>query len=239
MFEWLSDVIKQSSFAVALVAAVGGGVLSFVTPCVLPLIPGYLSMISGSSLEELQASGVGRRLLGQVARRSLAFVLGLMVVYVAIGAVGVLVLRNPWLLTFAGVVVIVFGLHLAGVLKLSLLLREKRIQMQRRPPGMIGAFLLGLAFAFGWSGCTGPIAGAILGLAGAQQDIAKGMLLMVAYSLGLGIPLLLSGLAINWFLSFLRRVRGAFRAIELVAGLLLVGIGGYLIYTGIEIFRQV
>jgi cytochrome c-type biogenesis protein len=221
---------------VTLVAAFAAGFLSFVSPCVLPLIPGYISFVSGVSLEEMRGESAARASRSHVFVTSLAFVLGFSIVFVALGAsataIGKFLLAQlPLLSKIAGAVLIVFGLHTMGVLRLAFLDTEKRLQAQRKPAGPLGALLVGLAFAFGWTPCIGPILGAILAVAASKNSISEGVTLLGVYSLGLGIPFLLTSLAINQFFSATKRIRKHYHAIEVTSGVLLVAIG-LLIFTG-------
>ena len=219
---------------VTLVAAFAAGFLSFISPCVLPLIPGYISFVSGASLEDMCAGhGAARR---HVLLRSVAFVAGFSLVFIALGAsataIGRFILdKLPLLSKIAGVLIIVFGLHMMGAFRLGFLDTEKRAQAQRKPAGPGGAFLVGIAFAFGWTPCIGPILAGILVVAGSRETIAEGVWLLTVYSLGLGVPFLLTSLAIDRFFSVAARIRRHYHAIELVSGGLLVAIG-VLIFTG-------
>ena len=219
---------------VTLLAAFVAGFLSFVSPCVLPLIPGYISFVSGASLEDMRAGhGAARR---QVLLSSLAFVLGFSLVFVALGASATAIGRFifdklPILTKIAGALIILFGLHMMGVFRLGFLDNEKRAQTQRKPAGPIGALLVGIAFAFGWTPCIGPILAGILVVAGSKDTIGEGVLLLAVYSLGLGVPFLLTSLAIDRFFSVAAAIRRHYHAIELSSGGLLVAIG-LLIFTG-------
>jgi cytochrome c-type biogenesis protein len=221
---------------VTLLAAFAAGFLSFVSPCVLPLIPGYISFVSGVSLEEMRGESAAQASRSQVFITSLAFVLGFSIVFVALGATATalgkfLLTQLPLLSKIAGGILIVFGLHTMGVFRLAFLETEKRMQSQRKPAGPLGAVLVGVAFAFGWTPCIGPILGGILAIAGSKNSISEGVTLLAVYSLGLGIPFLLTSLAINQFFSATRRVRKYYHAIEVASGVLLVAIG-LLIFTG-------
>ena len=215
--------------SVSFVGSFVAGLLSFVSPCVLPIVPGYLSFISGVNVAQLKGEtpvGLTRR----VAITSVAFVLGFSTVFVALGAAATLVgyyLQHykRTLGMVGGVVIIILGLHTAGILPIKWLLYEKRADVKTRPLGLIGAYVVGLAFAFGWTPCIGPILGAILVYASQQETVAQGVLLLVAYSLGLGIPFILSGLAVNGFFAAFGRLRRHMRIVEYVAGALLVGVG--------------
>jgi cytochrome c-type biogenesis protein len=219
---------------VTLLAAFVAGFLSFISPCVLPLIPGYISFVSGASLEDMRAGqGAARR---QVLLSSLAFVLGFSIVFIALGASATAIGRFifdklPILTKIAGVLIIIFGLHMMGVFRLGFLDSEKRAQTQRKPAGPIGALLVGFAFAFGWTPCIGPILAGILVVAGSKDTIGEGVLLLAVYSLGLGVPFLLTSLAIDRFFSVAAAIRRHYHAIELSSGGLLVAIG-LLIFTG-------
>jgi cytochrome c-type biogenesis protein len=221
---------------VTLAAAFGAGFLSFISPCVLPLIPGYLSFVSGVSLDEMRdgtAASASRR---QVLVTSLAFVLGFSLVFVALGASATAIGRFlfdklPLLGKIAGVVIVIFGLHTMGVFRIGLLEQEKRVHADRKPAGFLGAVLVGIAFAFGWTPCIGPILAGILAIAASKDTVSEGVLLLAIYSAGLGIPFLLTSVAINRFFAVTSRIRRYYHTIELVSGGLLVAIG-ILIFTG-------
>ena len=222
---------------ITLLAAFAAGFLSFVSPCVLPLIPGYISFVSGVSVEEMRgeaAAPATSRL--QVFVTSLAFVIGFSIVFVSLGASATaigkfLFARLPLLSKIAGVILIVFGLHTMGVFRLAFLESEKRMHSQRKPAGPLGAVLVGIAFAFGWTPCIGPILGGILAIAGSKNSVGEGITLLAVYSLGLGIPFLLTSLAINQFFGAAKKIRRYYHAIELTSGALLIAIG-LLIITG-------
>lgn len=220
---------------VSLIAAFVGGVLSFISPCVLPLIPGYLSFVSGVSMEEMRGSDARASSRRQVLTASLAFVAGFSVVFISLGAsasaIGeFLMSRLPLLGKIAGVLIIIFGLHTMGVFRLRWLEFEKRVHAQRKPAGLFGAFVVGIAFAFGWTPCIGPILGGILVIAGSKDTILEGVQLLAIYSAGLGIPFLLTALAVDRFFTASARIRKHYHAIEVTSGALLVAIG-VLIFT--------
>jgi cytochrome c-type biogenesis protein len=220
---------------VSLIAAFAGGFLSFISPCVLPLIPGYLSFVSGVSMEELRSGEASAASRWQVLSASLAFVAGFSLVFIALGAsasaIGeFLMSRLPLLGKIAGVLIIIFGLHTMGVFRLRFLETEKRVHAQRKPAGLIGSLLVGVAFAFGWTPCIGPILGGILAIAGSKQTVGEGVTLLAVYSAGLGIPFLLTSLAVNQFFQATARIRRYYHTIEVASGVLLVGIG-VLIFT--------
>ena len=224
---------------VSLFAAFFAGVLSFISPCVLPLVPGYLSFISGVSLDTMR--GTGDQAIPKAATRqrvfvaSLAFVLGFSMVFIVLGAsasaIGQFVFARLTLLgKIAGIVLIVFGLHTMGLLRITALYREKRVQTNRKPASPLGAMLIGVAFAFGWTPCIGPILAAILTVAAAQDTVGEGVKLLSVYSLGLGIPFLLASLAVDHFFTAFAKIRRYYHAIEVTAGLMMVTIG-VLIFT--------
>ena len=222
---------------VTLLAAFAAGILSFISPCVLPLIPGYVSFVSGVSLEEMRggaaAPSASRR---QVLITSLFFVLGFSLVFVALGATAsavgkFLLTRLPILSKIAGALLIILGLHMMGVFRISWLESEKRVHAQRKPAGPLGAIVVGIAFAFGWTPCIGPILSGILTLAASKETVGEGIQLLSVYSAGLGIPFLLTSVAINQFFAASARIRRHYHTIELVSGLLLIAIG-VLIFTG-------
>jgi cytochrome c-type biogenesis protein len=230
---------------VTLLAAFGAGLLSFISPCVLPLIPGYLSYISGLSLDQMRgtpstggaavavaAPPESRR---QVILSSLAFILGFSIVFVSLGAsasyIGQFLTSRLTLLgRIAGTIIIIFGLHTMGVLRIEWLYQEKRVQTTKRPAGFIGATLVGIAFAFGWTPCIGPILAGILAIAATQDTVGHGVRLLGAYSLGLAVPFFATALAINRFFAAFAKIRRHYHAIELASGALLVVIG-VLIFT--------
>jgi cytochrome c-type biogenesis protein len=209
-------------------AAFVAGILSFLSPCVLPLVPGYVSLISGASVEELQTSE--RRMLRTVMLHSLTFVLGFSVVFVTLGAVatGVGQIVNEYhsiLSKIAGIVVIIFGLHLTGLLKIKALYADKRLHDVKGSASAVGSFAVGFAFAFGWTPCIGPILATILVLAGAQETVWKGVVLLAVYSLGLAVPFLLTSLGVDRFLAFYGRFRRHLHTVEVCSGVLLIAIG--------------
>jgi cytochrome c-type biogenesis protein len=224
---------------VTLLAAFAAGVLSFISPCVLPLIPGYVSFVSGVSLDEMRGTGLPQSASGAVRRRallmSLAFVLGFSLVFIGLGAsataIGALLMDHLNLLgKIAGVVIILFGLHMMGVLRIGFLYSEKRMQTSGKPAGFFGAMLVGIAFAFGWTPCIGPILSAILAVASVQESVGEGVKLLAVYSAGLGVPFIATSLAINRFLAVSARIRKHYHAIEVVSGALLIVVG-VLIFT--------
>jgi cytochrome c-type biogenesis protein len=231
------------SSSVSIAAAFLAGLVSFASPCVLPIVPGYLSFISGVNVSQFRDGGAPRDLVRRVVLTSLAFVLGFSTVFVTLGAaatyVGSLLQEHKRTLgMIGGVVIIVLGLHTTGVIRIGWLLSEKRASVTRRPLGLLGAYVVGLAFAFGWTPCIGPILGAILLYASQQETVTQGIVLLAAYSAGLGIPFLLAALAVNWFFKASGGLRRSMRAIEIASGLLLVGVGLLLVTGRLTIIAQ-
>lgn len=213
---------------VTLSAAALAGLLSFLSPCVLPLVPPYLTFIAGTTIEEV-ATRREARARRDIFFASLLFILGFSTVFVGLGATAsafgqVLHEHFARLSLLAGVAIIVMGLHFLGVFKFALLYREARVDVQK-PVGIWGAFVMGLAFGFGWTPCIGPILAAILAVAASQDTIGKGIALLAAYSSGLGLPFLLAALAIEPFIRIIKRFRPYFGALERVIGVLLVATG--------------
>lgn len=212
------------------VTALLAGLVSFLSPCVLPLIPGYISFISGISFSELRGSELAAGARRRALWSSVWFVLGFTAVFVALGAtataVGSVLLQRLALLRQAGaVVVVVLGIHLTGLFRIPFLQFEKKVEVRQRPLTAVGAAVVGAAFGFGWTPCIGPLLAGILALAAAQETLGQGMLLLTAYSLGLGIPFLLTALSVERFLRFSVRFRKYLRAVEIASGLLLIAIG--------------
>ena len=216
-----------------MIGALGAGLLSFLSPCVLPLVPPYLCFLAGVSLDDLTRTDQG-----QVGRRnwhvmalSFAFVLGFATVFVALGAsaslIGKVVTAHfETLGMIAGVVIIVLGLHFLGIFRIGLLFREARFQTTRKRAGYLGAYVVGLAFAFGWTPCVGPVLAAILIVAGVEGSAGRGAMLLGAYALGIGIPFLLAALFAGQFVRGMARLRNRMNLVEKVigSGLVLTGI---------------
>src|ERR1700757_3946002 len=214
------------------IAAFVAGLISFLSPCVLPLVPGYVSLISGVGVEELKAQE--GQLLRKVMLNSAAFILGFSIVFITLGAisteVGQFLSRYKSVLAqVAGVVVIVFGLHLTGIFKIKALYTDARLHGGKGGNTPWGSFVIGFAFAFGWTPCVGPILAVILGFAATQDSVIKGTLLLAVYSLGLAVPFLLTSLGIERFLKFYSRFRSHMHALEVASGGLLIILGGLLV----------
>ncbi len=210
------------SFTVAFFA----GVLSFLSPCVLPLVPAYLGFITGMSYDELRQDASRRAVLVP----AVFFVTGFSLIFLLMGAsatfVGQLLFRyQDWIARVGGVLVILFGLHLLGILRIRPLLRERRLQLSSTPKGWIGATVAGIVFGAGWTPCIGPILGTLLTWAMDRATMTAGLVLLGGYSLGLAVPFLLAALATGWFLSATRRFRGAIPVFEKVSGGLLLVVG--------------
>jgi cytochrome c-type biogenesis protein len=208
------------------------GLLSFLSPCVLPLVPPYLCFLGGTTFDQLAGEDeTPAHVYQTVVLSSVAFVLGFTTVFVILGAtatvLGQLVVENlPILSKIAGVVIIIAGLHFLGVIHIPILHREARYHADTRPAGLIGAYLIGLAFAFGWTPCIGPVLGAILAVAAGEDSVRQGVSLLFVYSLGLGIPFILAAVAIRPFMNALQRFRGHLAMMEKI-------LGGFLVLTGI------
>jgi cytochrome c-type biogenesis protein len=208
--------------------AFAGGLLSFLSPCVLPLVPGYISLMSGVSIDHLKGEGGGNSRSAVVAN-SLAFNAGLSVIFLALGGtaglLGAAIINNVWVRVIGGLVIIIFGLHLIGLLKIKYLYKDTRQFSNEKPRGMLGSLTLGIAFAAGWTPCIGPILGGIIGLAATSGGWKGGLLLSAFYSAGLAVPFLVTGLAINQFLSFYSKFRRHLHKVEVVSGIILILIG--------------
>lgn len=233
----LETGIMDAGFALAALIALLAGVLSFLSPCVLPIVPPYLAYMGGITMAEM---GGGTGGAGRGRNRALVaaifFVLGLSTVFLFLGftasAFGQFFLQNQgWFNTLAGIVVMVFGAHFLGVIRIGFLNREARLDAGDRGGSAFGAYLLGLAFAFGWTPCVGPILATVLALAADKGSMSTGISMLAAYSLGLGIPFILAAVAIKPFLGFMHRFRRHLGTMEKVMGVVLV-ITGLLFLTG-------
>jgi cytochrome c-type biogenesis protein len=215
---------------VTLGAALIAGVLSFASPCCLPLVPAYLSYITGVSIEEFSGAQIaGQR--KEILLSAFAFVVGLAIVFTVLGAtatvIGQTLLENQeWVARIAGAIIIIFGLHMLGWLKLPFLEQEKRMDFtKRRAPGFLGAMLMGSAFGVGWTPCVGPFLGSILLLASQSGTVGTGMLLLFIYALGLGMPFVFAGLLIGQLMPMLTRVKRHMRTLTYASGGLLIVMG--------------
>lgn len=224
-------------------AAAGGGIVSFLSPCVLPLVPAYLCLIAGTSLEQLtekigdkSGSGINR----PVVLRALIFVLGFSTVFILLGAgasyINRLLIEHLDIFSkIAGAVIVVFGLHMAGIFKIGMLYREARFNNIAAPGGWFGTYVIGLAFGFGWTPCIGPILGSILAIAASDSSLGYGVSLLAVYALGLGIPFLLAALAINPFLKFMAKFRRHLHKVEVGTGLILIATGLLIFFNEFQV----
>lgn len=220
----------QNGQSISLFIAFSAGFLSFVSPCVLPLVPSYVSYITGLSLDEL-TSEEGKKRARQVAiKNSLMFILGFSAIFIALGASATMIGRfslthQGAIRKIGGAVVIFFGLYVMGLIKPSLLMRDARFHLQSKPAGYVGSFIVGIAFAAGWTPCVGPILGTILLYASGSNSIWAGMGLLTAYSLGLGLPLFVSALSVQSFLSYFKKTVRYMWLVSGVSGIFLVAVG--------------
>lgn len=229
------DVGTDVTIWIAFVA----GLLSYFSPCVLPLIPSYLTYISGVSFGDMKSADASVQVRLTVVLHSLVFIAGFSAVFITLG--GLAGLASASFQTYlrdglgivqkiGGVLIFLFGIHLSGLFHFGMLLGEKRIQLRSKPAGFIGTFLVGIAFAAGWTPCIGPILGAILAIAaGSTGGVGRGIFLLTSYSAGLGLPFLISGLMFHAFLGFFDRFKKHIRIVEIVTGLLLM-VAGVLLF---------
>ncbi|RUM95702.1 cytochrome c biogenesis protein CcdA [Pseudaminobacter arsenicus] len=212
------------------------GLISFISPCVLPIVPPYLAWLAGLSFEELKSETIDSGTRRRIILAALAFVFGFATVFVALGATASVIGKTiaqyfDILSVIAGVIIIVMGLHFVGAFRIALLYREARIQVDRKPAGMIGAYVMGLAFAFGWTPCVGPVLAAILFVAGSEGTALRGASLLAAYSFGIGIPFILAAVFASRFLAWAARFKRHMHKVEMAMGVLLI-LTGILFITG-------
>lgn len=222
--------MTQSLPQISLLAAFSAGLLSFVSPCVLPLVPSYISYITGLSVEQLTDVSERAKFKKAIVLNSLLFIAGFSAVFIAFGASAsllgqVLVTYQDSIRRVGGVLIVVFGLYLLGVLNLNFLKMEHRYQFRNRPAGYLGSFFIGVAFAAGWTPCVGPVLGSILLYAGTTDSLLDGVVLLTSYSLGLGLPLFLTALGVDRFLAYFKEVRAYLWGVSTVSGVLLVVVG--------------
>jgi len=215
--------------SLGVVVAFTAGLFSFLSPCVLPLFPSYLSFITGMSVNAL-STDVAAETRWRIVFHSLAFILGFSMIFVALGASFSAAGRflfdyRDWIRMIGGGLIILFGLYIAGLLKLGILNRYQQVQLRQKPAGYLGTLIVGITFAIGWTPCVGPILGSILSLAGTSETVERGVGLLVAYSAGLGVPFLLSSIALGGFLRFFKRYRPFIPIVERAAGVLLIIVG--------------
>lgn len=222
---------------VSLVMAFFAGLLTFLSPCILPLIPAYISFITGVSIDDLVSSEEEKsKMTKRIFLEMILFILGFSLVFILLGAsasyFGKSVLSHLKLLrVIGGILVIVFGLYITGLFNISFLGYERKIHLKMKPANILGSFIVGIVFALGWTPCVGPVLGTILTYAATQETVREGVFLLGSYSLGLGIPFLVSGLAVNLFLRGFRKIKKYSRLISVVTGGLLI-LFGILILTG-------
>ena len=222
--------LSQSITNISLVAAFSAGLLSFVSPCVLPLVPSYISYVTGLSIEQLTDSTVRSKLKKTIVVNALLFIGGFSAVFISFGAsasfIGqALVTYQDVVRRIGGIVIVVFGLYLLGILNISFLKMEHRFQFRSRPAGYVGSFLIGVAFAAGWTPCVGPVLGTILLYASTTESMLNGVLLLTSYSLGLGVPLFLTALGVDRFLAYFKQARLYLWGVSTVSGVMLIVVG--------------
>lgn len=218
--------MNDVSFPLAFMA----GVLSFLSPCVLPLVPSYVSFITGMSFEDLTGTADRKRVRNLTITNSLVFIAGFSAVFIALGASSsaagrILFQYQEWIRIIGGILIIIFGLFISGFLKLDFLMRERKVHLGGKPAGYIGTFAIGMTFAAGWTPCIGPILGSILLFASAKGSAVYGIKLLSVYSLGLAVPFFISSLAINSFLSYSKKFQKYMRVIMIISGILLIAFG--------------
>lgn len=221
---------------VTVIVALFAGLITFLSPCILPVIPSYLAFITGLSIDEISHKKNRKHARKTVLINSLLFILGFSIIFVLLGVsatfIGKFLARNiRWFEIFGGAIVILLGLNFAGVIRLKFLMRDKRIHLQEKPIGFLGTVIVGMAFGAGWTPCVGPMLGAILTVAASTQDIFKGIVLLISYSVGLGIPFLISGLIVHKFFEHFQKIKRYFKVISTIGGILLIIIG-ILLITG-------
>lgn len=214
--------------------AFAAGVFSFLSPCVLPLIPSYLSFVSGISVEEMRGAQAAARVRTRVVLNSAAFILGFSLVFVSLGASasllgGLFLGYRNFIRLMGGAFVVLVGLYLVGLFKIAALERYLQFNLKDKPAGYLGSVLVGITFAVAWTPCVGPVLGAVLALAGASAEVGRGIFLLSSYAAGLALPFFLSALAVNSFFQFSQRFRRYIHAVHVMGGVLLIIVGVLLI----------
>lgn len=222
--------MTQSIPQISLIAAFSAGLLSFVSPCVLPLVPSYISYITGLSVEQLTNVSEREKFKKAIVLNSLLFIAGFSAVFIAFGASAsflgqILITYQDYIRRIGGALIVIFGLYLLGILNLNFLKMEHRYQFRSRPAGYLGSFLVGVAFAAGWTPCVGPVLGSILLYASTTDSLLNGVVLLTCYSLGLGLPLFLTALGVDRFLAYFKEVRAYLWGVSTVSGVLLIAVG--------------
>lgn len=212
------------------------GLLSFISPCVLPLVPAYLTYISGLTFDELTGADKRGKIIAKTLLNAAVFCLGFTVVFLAMGVTatklgGFLQSHKTLFNQIAGIIIIIFGFHMVGAFQLKFLLMERRFEGKKGKWGLLGTFIVGLAFAFGWTPCIGPFLAGLLFLASNQHTVWQGFFLLLVYSLGLAIPFLLAAIAVNSFLSAFQKIKKHFRTIEVIGGILLIEFGHIILFN--------
>jgi cytochrome c-type biogenesis protein len=231
--------MKDVSFPLAFLA----GVLSFMSPCVLPLVPSYVSFITGISFEDLREGTESKRIRFLTAMNSIAFILGFSSIFIALGASSSAVGRfffnyQESIRLVGGILVIIFGLFISGVIKLDFLTRERKFHMSGKPAGYIGSFLVGMTFAAAWTPCIGPILGTILVYASSKGSASYGLRLLAVYSLGLAVPFFLASMAFSSFLSYSAKIRRYMKWVMAASGLLLIAFGVLLLTNNLRVLSS-
>lgn len=222
--------MNSGTESVGIITAFIAGFLSFLSPCVLPLIPSYISYITGITFGELTQEALPRRIRFLTAAHSLLFILGFTLVFVLLGlsltfAGGLLSRHRQVISRIGGAIIIIFGLSITGVINLAFLQREKKVEIKSRPAGYFGSFLIGSTFALGWTPCVGPLLASILLWSSTEKDIARGAALLFSYSLGLALPFFISSILINNFLAYFKAAKKYLRVISVITGIFLIAVG--------------
>lgn len=222
--------MNSGTESVSIIAAFIAGLLSFLSPCVLPLIPSYISYITGITFGELTQEVLPKRIRLLTAAHSLLFILGFTMIFVLLGlsltfAGGLISQHRQIISKIGGIIIVIFGLNITGVIKLGFLQNEKKVEIKSKPVGYFGSFLIGSTFAFGWTPCVGPLLASILLLSSTEKDIVKGASLLFSYSLGLALPFFVTSLLINNFLSYFKAVKKYLRVMSVITGVFLIAVG--------------
>ena len=234
------DSISQ----VSLFAAFSAGLLSFISPCVLPLVPSYLSYITGLSVENLAKVEERERFKSAIMVNAILFIAGFSTVFIAFGASASLIGQVLYeyqdiIRKIGGILIIIFGLYLLGILKLNILMTERRlVHFESRPVGYLGSFLIGTAFAAGWTPCVGPVLGTILAYASTTESMSGGVMLLSAYSFGLGLPFFLTAFGMDTFLSYFKNLRSYLGGVSFVSGVLLILVGIMIFTDSVTLFTS-
>jgi len=229
---------------VSLFAAFSAGLLSFISPCVLPLVPSYMSYITGLSVENLAKVEERERFKSTILLNALLFIAGFSTVFIAFGASASLIGQVLYeyqdvIRKVGGILIIVFGLYLLGILKLNFLMTERRLMhFESRPVGYVGSYLIGTAFAAGWTPCVGPVLGTILAYASTTESMSGGVMLLSAYSFGLGLPFLLTAFGMDTFLSYFKSLRAYLGGVSFVSGALLIIVGIMIFTDSVTLFTS-